>query len=825
MFRRFFILATVIFVVFAHVLPACAEDEKENELFFVAQKAFEDGFYDISINYITQFLQEYPTSNKLVKAKILLGQCYYFKLQYLKAYETFQELLQYEELRDATLFWLGETYSKGADYKQAEKYYTELIEKYPRSTYLPQSYYSLAWAYFEQNNYVPAKNNFTELLKRFPKHPLAEDSLFRLGESEHHLRFFDNAIKNFEDYVVKFPQSDRLAESYFYIAEANYYLEDYLTASTYYAKTAEISKDKKIVLLSKISLGWCYLKLKRSELSLTAFTEAQALSQEQKILGDDIALGLANLYTETGEYPRSIEQYTYLIDNIPDSGRIIEAFLGRANVYYQTQDYPKAIQDYDAVIQKSSSSPELTDLHEKAQFGLAWTYLKSSQFEQAIATFESLMNSAQNDVVKVSALIQIGDAYQDSNNFDKAIETYDTILKNYPESVYTDYAQFRQGVALLKQEKIDTAMLSFQTLQQNFPQSKYLQEIKYYMAVGYFKKDDWKKALENIEEYLKTASEASEFVAESNYILGMSLLNLGQYDRALKVFEDVAVKFPQETAILKNSQLAMAKCLYNLGREADAIKKFNEISIQYPQSDIAQEALLWLGDYYLEKSIFANAMEYYQQYIAQFPNSDRLSVVYYQLGRAHELQEQYDEALSYFAKITNPADKEVYAKAKMAIADIFSKKLDFKTAFETYQNIIATVPDYKRDTYIKMAAVFKDNQEYTKAIEAYNNAMQTDIGLSTYSNAEIQFYLADTYELFNQPEKAVEEYLKIPYLYPQAIEWVTKAHLRIARIFENSERWDEAKAIYKKIIEQNTDEAKFAQERMDWINENLFTQK
>jgi len=42
------------------------------------------------------------------------------------------------------------------------------------------------------------------------------------------------------------------------MAEAYYYLEDYLTAITYYAKTAEIAYDNKLILIAKVSLGWSY---------------------------------------------------------------------------------------------------------------------------------------------------------------------------------------------------------------------------------------------------------------------------------------------------------------------------------------------------------------------------------------------------------------------------------------------------------------------------------------------------------------------------------------------------------------------------------------
>ncbi len=93
----------------------CFAESDETELFLIAQKAFDDGFYDVAIRYVTQFLEKYPQTGKRIQANQLLGQCYFFKGQYLKAFDIFQSLVQYSDFKDITLFWVGETYLKGSD--------------------------------------------------------------------------------------------------------------------------------------------------------------------------------------------------------------------------------------------------------------------------------------------------------------------------------------------------------------------------------------------------------------------------------------------------------------------------------------------------------------------------------------------------------------------------------------------------------------------------------------------------------------------------------------------------------------------------------------
>ena len=158
----------------------CADEE--SELFLVAQRAFEDGFYDVSIRYIEDFQSKFPQSERAIQARLLLGQCYFFKNQYLKAFELFQKLTPATEYKDAVLFWLGETYLKTSDYAKAEEQYQQLIRIYPESSYVPQAYYSWAWVYFEQKKFSDAQEIYEEFIQKFPRHELAEDAHLKIAE-------------------------------------------------------------------------------------------------------------------------------------------------------------------------------------------------------------------------------------------------------------------------------------------------------------------------------------------------------------------------------------------------------------------------------------------------------------------------------------------------------------------------------------------------------------------------------------------------------------------------------------------------------------------
>lgn len=792
----------------------------DNDLFVVAQKAFDDGFYDVAMRYINQLFEDYPLTEKRAQANLILGQCYFFKSQYLKAYDIFQKNMEYPSFKDATLFWLGETYLKGSDYTQAKQHFDQLLELYPESEYIPQAYYSLGWMNFEREQYDKALEIFNKIITKYPLHQLSEDAQFKIGETAFTLKKYKEAIKALKDYVLKYPSSNRHADAYFYLAESYYFLENYLNAISYYAKAAEISFDNNLIMMSKVSLAWSYLKLERFTLAEQKFNEALEYGRTKGMLTDDVLLGLANLYDKTDEKDKALKAYQNILTQFPQSPRIPESLLGMANIYYQQKKFNQAMEFYNRVIDQYGNTKKEKGNVEKSFFGLAWSHLKTGNVDKAVMIFNNIKDSASNDTVKISALTQIADAYQDIEEYDKAIGIYDEILTNYPDSLYTDYVQYRQAVALLKMDEIEAAEMSFQSLAINFPNSKYNNDKDYYLAVAHFKKEDWITAKHQILNFIENIGPGSPHIAQAQNILALCYYNLNEHEKAMVTFQKIITNHPEDIHLVKNAQLNIAKSYYHLDQHKEAVKRFRMIINKYPSSQLAEESLIWLGDHYHSLSDFDNAIAYYEKFLKEFQGSDQADIIRYELARSYEGKGDYNQSVKIFNSIKGTDNKEIVNKAQIAIAEIFTRNLEPEAALQTYNDIIQHSPEYQRDAYLKIAEVYKSQNDFNSALSAYLKALNAEKGLSTIENPQLHFYIADTYELLENEQKAVEEYLKVPYLYPNQKKWVTKSYLRIGRIFEDEERWNEAKTVYEKIIDLEEAEAKFARERIEWIQKN-----
>jgi tetratricopeptide (TPR) repeat protein len=812
------------FIPFQQPHYAIAQEQSpEQELFFIAQKAFDDGFYDVSIRYIEQFFQKFPASSRYTQARLLLGQCYFFKNQYLKALELFQSIQQNPAISDAVFFWLGETYFKGADYKQAQSYYLRVIENFPESEYIPQSYYSLGWTMFAQGNYQDAINYFETLTKTYPAHNLSEDALFKIGEAHLNLAQYKNAIAIFEKYTLDNPKSTRLANAFFYLGESCYYDNDLLKANTYYAKAAELSSDPQISFMSHLGMGWIYLKLKKYGLSENSFHEAEKTSAKYTIPSGEILLGKGALYIETDRFPEALAHYENFLKLYPQNARIPDAMTGKANALYLLERYDDAIKTYESLIDYAKKHTLPQDMIEKSYYGIAWSFLKQGMTDKAIQTFQMILEKSSSKTVKASALTQIGDAYQDTKQFSQALIAYDRVLKEFSDGMYTDYAQFQQGITLLKMGNEESAKFSFQSLKKNFPTSTYLQEAEYYLGFAYFQNQEWPPAIQHITAFLESSASPTPFTAQAHYILALSYFHDNNFKKALELFKGITKQLMDQPSIQQTAEVYIGKCLYNLKQVNDAIKHFRQICQNYPLSDAHQDALLWLGSFYLSQSDFTNAITYYTAFIENFPGSEKINTAYYELGQSYYGSGSLEQSLKAFHQVKN-TNPDIFAKAQLAIADIFSQEADSNQAIASYRQIADQIPDYRRDALVKIAKIYTQRDNPQRAIEIYQEAIAAKQERSQLSDAELIFSMADQYEILNQRQKAVDEYLKIPYLHQKETAWVLKAYLRIARIFENKEDWNEAMLAYEKIITLNVDESSYAKERIKEIQTHISNQ-
>ena len=120
------------------------------------------------------------------------------------------------------------------------------------------------------------------------------------------------------------------------------------------------------------------------------------------------------------------------------------------------------------------------------------------------------------------------------------------------------------------------------------------------------------------------------------------------------------------------------------------------------------------------------------------------------------------------------------------------------------------------NAYRKIANFKKDAKDLDGAIGYLRKALGTK---NNELNAQVQYEIAESFEKQGDLVKAVEEYLKVSYLYSKGAFWSVRAQLKCAQLFERLDKPEEAKKLYEKLAGMDIEESSLAKSRLEWLKE------
>jgi TolA-binding protein len=255
-----------------------------------------------------------------------------------------------------------------------------------------------------------------------------------------------------------------------------------------------------------------------------------------------------------------------------------------------------------------------------------------------------------------------------------------------------------------------------------------------------------------------------------------------------------------------------------MGDEKEAVSRFKMLRAKYPDSGLTAEIIWWLGGYYYRRNELALARRYFYSLIHDFPQSNLVPSAYYALGCAYAEENRHQEAIDNLRKVIEIDKSDLAGTASLAIADIYTKQQNLDLAISDYRDIIQHYPKLADSIYPRIASLYQKTNNYDEAINFYRRALTV---APSKEMSDIQFKIAELLQNQGKTLEAVEEYLKVTSIYSQQEGLAVKSLLRVAAIYEDKEEFKKAVDIYKRITLMNTEEAKYARERIDWINTHI----
>ncbi|CAG05315.1 unnamed protein product, partial [Tetraodon nigroviridis] len=419
-----------------------------------------------------------------------------------------------------------------------------------------------------------------------------------------------------------------------------------------------------VVLEAGLKIGTCSLKLRGSVFSAlsSAFwslgnTEKSMGYMQQdlevtKTLGDQSGEcrahgNLGSALFSKGSFREALANHRnqlVLAMKLKDREAASDALSSLGHVYTSIGDYPNALASHkQCVLLARQTQCQLSEARQLGNMGAVYTAL--GDFTNAVQCHEqhlSIAKTLENRREEARAYSNLGSAYHSQRDFDKAVSYHTRVLELAQEMgdraiemrAYAGlgHAARCMQVGIIHQMKAEyEAALKFHKAHLSLAQelSDYAAQGRAYGNMGnaYHALGIYDQAVRYHRQELQISLEVSDrpSQASTHGNLAVAYQALGAHDRALQHYLH---------------HLTIARELRDTPSEARALGKLSE-----------EEGLPNLGNFHSWRGEYAQALPYYQQYLALAPGLQDLEgegKVCHNLGYAHYCLGQYRDAVRYY---------------------------------------------------------------------------------------------------------------------------------------------------------------------------------
>ena len=388
----------------------------------------------------------------------------------LNLYKLYFKNFERSKKLDEMYFWYAELLFDSKRYISAVKAYEEVISLFPNSKYVKPAYL----------------NQVLALEKALPKEADIKKLVGKETQAVEMPRVVKSFIKVSSRYVSKFPTAKNTA-SVLYTSAALYYKFNQFTKAAEIFKqlssqypTHKLASNVGSILLEIYNKNKDYKSLEELALSLSQNrnVDKELLKEVNSIL-EQISFKKAQDLSVNKKYKESALLYEKFARENPSSPLAVIAFYNAGLNFEKAEDFLKAIPMYSTVLTYKGKRNQKN--RKKSQEFLAVLYEKLGFYK-------------------------------------KSAEAYVAFARNYPQDTKSSDFWYNAGVIFDALNDVPSAVFSYNKYLNS---SKKSDRYETYYLIGwlYEKNRNWKRAIENYSQYLKTPSSNASRVMQVSFAI------------------------------------------------------------------------------------------------------------------------------------------------------------------------------------------------------------------------------------------------------------------------------------------------------------------
>jgi tetratricopeptide (TPR) repeat protein len=233
-----------------------------------------------------------------------------------------------------------------------------------------------------------------------------------------------------------------------------------------------------------------------------------------------------------------------------------------------------------------------------------------------------------------------------------------------------------------------------------------------------------------------------------------------------------------------------------------ALDTLQEVITRFGQSELVESAHLRRAEIFARQGNWQAAVTEAQQALGVAKSDVVKSDALYTMAHAQQELKLYPAAAENYRRLVQEYPKSRFVAASLrGLAQSLTQSGRKAEAKQVWQDMLqrpskdASVADVS----VELGLLLQSEGEHRKALEQFGKAVSQG---TPEVAAHAQYEIGRTYTLLKDYQQGTVELMKVAYLYPQQQHWVQRALFQAAVNYEQEQKWQEALAVYQKIVKE-----------------------
>ncbi len=350
--------------------------------------------------------------------------------------------------------------------------------------------------------------------------------------------------------------------------------------------------------------------------------------------GDELRFALAETYYNLGQYARSADLFTELVEK-PRYGYIRpEAMYGLALSAIMQGNHARA----RAVLERLAKEQGY-DREPRVAFAAGVLHYFQGEFPQAISRLEGLSMP--------EARFYLAKSYARTGKPLQALIKFKEITDEVPNTPLATLAHFAAGQALFENRDFDGARAKFAVFIEQFPASPLADYAAYFLGCALLSQRQYAAAVERLTPLTRHPNNL--IAAHANYFIGSASLALGKPQAAVERFQRVRANFPR-TKVASFANLQLAQAMLAAADTAQTLLATSQLATMFKSGELSGVGNYMSGVIFYQVGDYARAAAQFENVLVNYASTALREPACAMLLLARNTMGEYQQAVAVGAK-------------------------------------------------------------------------------------------------------------------------------------------------------------------------------